>query len=202
MRAITRVFFLVVSFLLLQVDCSPHSILKQAAPAKRQLEQNIVTWDEHSFMIRGERLFFFSGEFHPFRLPVPGLWLDVFQKIKAMGFSGVSFYVDWGLLEGNQGHVVTDGIWSLQPFFDAAAEAGIYLLARPGPYIVRKLAVQISALSMSKSIPAAKCPRLGAPTGKFRHMRSNQRLEPFVPAFIPTVLILCPNSLKISKSIS
>lgn len=40
-----------------------------------------------------------SGEFHPFRLPVPDLWLDVFQKIKSMGFTGVSFYTDWGLLE-------------------------------------------------------------------------------------------------------
>lgn len=77
----------------------------------------------------------FSGEFHPFRLPVPGLWLDVFQKIKSMGFNGVSFYVDWSLVEGNQGHVITDGIWSLEAFFDAATEAGIYLIARPGPYI-------------------------------------------------------------------
>ena len=78
---------------------------------------------------------FFSGEFHPFRLPVPDLWLDVFQKIKALGFSGVSFYTDWALLEGSRGDVVTDGIWSLDKFFQAASEAGIYLLARPGPYI-------------------------------------------------------------------
>jgi beta-galactosidase len=78
---------------------------------------------------------FFSGEFHPFRLPVPGLWLDLFQKIKAMGFSGVSFYTDWGILEGNPGHVYTEGVFSLDEFFKAASEAGIYLLARPGPYI-------------------------------------------------------------------
>jgi beta-galactosidase len=77
----------------------------------------------------------FSGEFHPFRLPVPGLWLDVFQKIKSMGFNGVSFYTDWSLLEGNPGHIVTEGIWSLERFFEAASEAGIYLIARPGPYI-------------------------------------------------------------------
>lgn len=77
----------------------------------------------------------FSGEFHPFRLPVPGLWLDVFQKIKSMGFTGASFYVDWSLVEGNPGHVITDGIWSLDEFFDAASQAGLYLIARPGPYI-------------------------------------------------------------------
>lgn len=78
---------------------------------------------------------FFSGEFHPFRLPVTGLWLDVFQKIKAMGYSGVSFYVDWALLEGKPGDFRAEGIFALEPFFEAASEAGIYLLARPGPYI-------------------------------------------------------------------
>lgn len=77
----------------------------------------------------------FSDEFHPFRLPVPGLWLDIFQKIKSIGFNGVSFYVDWSLIEGNPGQFVTDGIWSLERFFYAATESGIYLIARPGPYI-------------------------------------------------------------------
>lgn len=85
--------------------------------------------------VRDERVMIFAGEFHPFRLPVPGLWLDVFQKIKSMGFTGVSFYTDWGLLEGNPGHIVTDGIWGLEEFFSAAIQAGIYLIARPGPYI-------------------------------------------------------------------
>jgi beta-galactosidase len=77
----------------------------------------------------------FSGEFHPFRLPVPGLWLDVFHKIKAMGFSGISFYTYWGLLECNPGHVITDGIFALEEFLNAASEAGIFCIARPGPYI-------------------------------------------------------------------
>lgn len=102
---------------------------------RQPLLQDLVTFDEHSLIVRGERLFIYSGEFHPFRLPVPGLWLDVFQKIKSVGLNCVSFYTDWGLLEGYPGNVTLDGIFDLGPFFDAAAEAGIYLLARPGPYI-------------------------------------------------------------------
>lgn len=94
-----------------------------------------VTWDKYSLSIRGERLFIFSGEFHPWRLPSPGLWLDVFQKIKAMGFNAVSFYTYWGLVEGTPGQVRFDGVFALEEFFNAAAEAGIYLIARPGPYI-------------------------------------------------------------------
>ena len=84
-------------------------------------------------MVRGERIMVFSGEYHPFRLPVPGLWLDVFQKIKALGFSAVSFYTDWALFEGEQGVYNASGIFALEPFFDAASQAGIYLIARPGP---------------------------------------------------------------------
>lgn len=69
------------------------------------------------------------------RLPVTTLWLDVFQKIRALGYNCVSFYVDWALLEGKPGDFRADGIFSLEPFFEAATKAGIYLLARPGPYI-------------------------------------------------------------------
>lgn len=63
------------------------------------------------------------------------MWLDVFQKIKALGFNCVSFYVDWALVEGKPGEYRAEGIFALEPFFEAAAQAGIYLLARPGPYI-------------------------------------------------------------------
>jgi hypothetical protein len=31
---------------------------------------NIVQWDDHSYLINGERIFVFSGEFHYWRLPV------------------------------------------------------------------------------------------------------------------------------------
>ena len=86
-------------------------------------------------MVYGERIFMFSGEFHPFRLPVPSLWLDVFEKVKALGFNAVSFYVDWALLEGKPGVYSAEGVFAFEPFFDAAKEAGIYLLARPGPVI-------------------------------------------------------------------
>lgn len=102
---------------------------------KRDLLQNIVTWDGKSLLIHGERVMIWSGEVHPFRIPSPSLYLDIFQKIRAMGFNMVSFYIDWALLEGKPGDFRAEGVFDLQPFVDAAKEAGIYLLARPGPYI-------------------------------------------------------------------
>ncbi|KAG6117237.1 hypothetical protein E4U14_007998 [Claviceps sp. LM454 group G7] len=112
----------------------PYQIIHEADRRASNI-QEFVTWDAHSLFIRGERAMMFSGEVHPFRLPVPSLYLDVFEKIKAMGFNLVSFYVDWALLEGKQGEFRADGIFDLGPFFEAAKKAGIYLLARPGPYI-------------------------------------------------------------------
>ncbi|CAG7555146.1 unnamed protein product [Fusarium equiseti] len=101
----------------------------------RALLQDIVTFDSHSLFINKERVTIFSAELHPFRLPVPSLYPDLFQKVKAMGFNMVSFYVDWALLEGKPGEFRSEGALDLQPFIDAAQEAGVYLLARPGPYI-------------------------------------------------------------------
>ena len=40
-------------------------------PSKRQaILQDIVTWDQHTLFVNNERILFYSGEFHPFRLPV------------------------------------------------------------------------------------------------------------------------------------
>lgn len=127
-----RALWQVVLLCMLNLTLGFNHMANQSA---KDLLQDIVTWDEFSIMVRGERVLFLSGEFHPFRLPSPGLWLDVFQKIKAVGFSGVSFYTNWALLEGKPGEFRADGVFALEQFFDAATEAGIYLLARPGPYI-------------------------------------------------------------------
>ncbi|KAK2000895.1 family 35 glycosyl hydrolase [Colletotrichum falcatum] len=98
-------------------------------------QQDVVTWDDKSLLINGKRLMIFSAEFHAFRMPVPSLWLDILQKIKAAGYNSVSFYVNWGLLEAKPGEVRAEGIFALEPLFEAAEKAGLYLFARPGPYI-------------------------------------------------------------------
>lgn len=68
-----------------------------------------------------------SGEFHPFSLPVPSLWPDVLQKIKALGFNCVSFYVDWALLEGNPGEYSAKGPFAIEPFLDSIISSDVTL---------------------------------------------------------------------------
>ncbi|MBW0474912.1 hypothetical protein O181_014627 [Austropuccinia psidii MF-1] len=97
--------------------------------------QSIITWDRHSVLIDGKRTFIQSGEFHPWRLPVVSLWKDVIQKFAAAGLNTVSIYVHWGLVNPVRGQTDWQGFRSLQPLFDAARDAGLYVLVRPGPYI-------------------------------------------------------------------
>ncbi|VDB90655.1 unnamed protein product [Peniophora sp. CBMAI 1063] len=100
-----------------------------------------VEWDPHSLFIFGQRVFVLSAEVHPWRLPNPELWGDVFQKIKANGFNTVSFYVHWGLhfptsdTNGGAGDWQEGSYRDIQRFINEAKAAGLWLIARPGPYI-------------------------------------------------------------------
>ncbi|KIM73346.1 glycoside hydrolase family 35 protein [Piloderma croceum F 1598] len=94
-----------------------------------------VQWDKYSLIIRGQRVFLHSGEFHTFRLPVPSLWLDILQKVKVAGLKAVSIYTHMGLINPQPGVVDFDGFRDLQPLFDAAKQTGIWIILRPGPYI-------------------------------------------------------------------
>ncbi|RSM36340.1 beta-galactosidase [Amycolatopsis balhimycina DSM 5908] len=97
--------------------------------------QHQVTFDKYSLMLDGQRQFVWSGEFHPFRLPSPDLWRDVLQKMKATGYNAVSIYFDWNYHSPAPGVYDFTGVRDMDRVLDLAAEAGLYVIARPGPYI-------------------------------------------------------------------
>ena len=76
-----------------------------------------------------------SGEVHPFRLPSPSLWLDVLQKMQANGYNAVSIYFNWSYHSPAAGVYDFTGVRDMGLFLRMAADAGLYVLARPGPYI-------------------------------------------------------------------
>lgn len=94
-----------------------------------------VAFDRYSLLIDGQRVPIWSGEVHPFRLPSPSLWLDVLHKMKANGYNAVSIYVAWNYHSPAPGSYDFTGVRDLGRFLDTAAEAGLYVIARPGPYI-------------------------------------------------------------------
>jgi len=103
-----------------------------AAPGR---PKHTVSYDSYSFIIDGKRTFLWSGEFHPFRLPSPPLWTDVFQKMRAAGFDAVSLYFSWGYHSPQPGVYDFSGVRDVDRVLDAAQRAGLYVIARPGPYI-------------------------------------------------------------------
>lgn len=94
-----------------------------------------VSYDRYSVLLNGERLFVWSGEFHPFRLPSPRLWPDILQKMKATGFNTVSVYFNWSYHSPAPGTYDFTGVRDMDAFLGMAADAGLYVLARPGPYV-------------------------------------------------------------------
>jgi Glycosyl hydrolases family 35 len=94
-----------------------------------------VTFDRYSLLIDGARVPVWSGEVHPFRLPSPSLWADVLQKMRAGGYNAVSVYASWNYHSPAPGSYDFTGVRDLGRFLDMAAEAGLYVIARPGPYI-------------------------------------------------------------------
>ncbi|MEV5603573.1 beta-galactosidase [Streptomyces sp. NPDC052299] len=94
-----------------------------------------VTWDAKSLRIDGERLIVWSGEFHYWRLPSPDQWRDVLQKLKASGFNTVSLYFFWGYHSAKPGSYDFTGVRDIDRLLTMAEQEGLYVIARPGPYI-------------------------------------------------------------------
>ncbi|HEU0276591.1 MAG TPA: beta-galactosidase [Rhodanobacteraceae bacterium] len=112
-----------------------------AAPDTAQAMQstatahNTVTYDRYSLKLDGKRVYIWSGEFQYWRLPSPSLWRDVLQKMKAAGFNTVTIYFDWGYHSPKEGVYDFTGVRDIDQLLDIAKQVGIYVIARPGPYI-------------------------------------------------------------------
>jgi len=114
----------------LSAVAGPTSPAAAAAPAA-----HTVTYDGYSLMIDGKRTYIWSGEFHYYRLPSPDLWRDVLQKMKAAGFNAASIYFDWAYHSPKPGVYDFTGVRDVDKLLDIANKVGIYVIARPGPYI-------------------------------------------------------------------
>ncbi|KAI9170926.1 putative beta-galactosidase B [Paramyrothecium foliicola] len=96
----------------------------------------VVQWDHYSYFVNGERLFVFSGEFHPWRYPIPEMWRELLEKIKAGGFNAFSIYNSWGYHSVSPDHLdFENGARDFTAILELAKEIGMYVIIRPGPYV-------------------------------------------------------------------
>ncbi|MGC9349618.1 MAG: beta-galactosidase [Anaerolineae bacterium] len=95
-----------------------------------------ITFDTNSYRVGGEPFYLCSGEFHYFRVPRPD-WQRRLTLFKEAGGNTVATYIPWLLHEPREGTFVfdgDDGATDLEGFLEAALDAGLYVIARPGPY--------------------------------------------------------------------
>jgi beta-galactosidase GanA len=125
---------------------TPVTVARAALPGKAAADAAVatplsratahtVTYDDYSFMLDGKRTYLWAGELHYFRLPSPDLWRDVLTKMKAGGFNAVSLYFDWAYHSPRPGVYDFTGIRDVDRLLTMAEDAGLYVIARPGPYI-------------------------------------------------------------------
>ncbi|WSQ06869.1 beta-galactosidase [Streptomyces sp. NBC_01231] len=117
------------------MSLSGAGVVTSAQAEQQTPARHTVTYDQHSVLVDGKPLYIWGAEFHYFRLPSPDAWRDVLQKIKAGGFNAVSLYFDWGYHSSKPGSYDFTGIRDVERLLDEAERAGLYVIARPGPYI-------------------------------------------------------------------
>ncbi len=92
------------------------------------------TIDEANFLLNERPFRILSGAMHYFRV-LPQFWADRLAKLKAMGLNTVETYVAWNLHEPQPGKFCFEDGLDLVEFIRLAAEQGLFVIVRPGPYI-------------------------------------------------------------------
>lgn len=93
-----------------------------------------VQFDRARILIDGNEVQIVSGAMHYFRAH-EALWRDRLEKAVLMGLNCIETYLPWNLHEPEEGTFDFHGILDVERFIRLAAELGLYVIVRPGPYI-------------------------------------------------------------------
>jgi len=89
---------------------------------------------DDDFLLDGQPFRIISGALHYFRVH-PEQWADRIAKAKLMGLNTIETYVAWNQHSPERGVFDTTGVNDLERFLGLVADAGMYAIVRPGPYI-------------------------------------------------------------------
>ena len=94
----------------------------------------MLTTSGNQFQLNNKPFRILSGAIHYFRV-MPEYWRDRFEKAKAFGLNTVETYIAWNLHEPRPGEFHFDGLLDIVRFIETAADLGLKVILRPGPYI-------------------------------------------------------------------
>lgn len=93
-----------------------------------------VQYNSFSYNINGEQVFLNSAAIHYFRMPKEE-WREVLAKAKLAGMNCVDTYFAWNVHEPEEGQWNFEGDNDCGAFLDLCHELGLWVIARPGPFI-------------------------------------------------------------------
>ncbi|KAM4651782.1 beta-galactosidase-1-like protein 2 [Discoglossus pictus] len=95
---------------------------------------NGLKTENAQFILEGAPIRILGGSMHYFRVP-RDQWKDRMMKMKACGLNTLTTYVAWNLHEPRRREFDFSGNLDLGAFLTTAAEVGLWVILRPGPYI-------------------------------------------------------------------
>jgi len=93
-----------------------------------------VSYDHRAIKINDVRTMLISGAIH-YPRSTPAMWPYILQMAKSHGLNTVQTYVFWNLHEHEQGVLDFSGRANLKEFLQQAANAGLFVNLRVGPYV-------------------------------------------------------------------
>ncbi len=105
------------------------------AEGHAQKGRHTFTLGKEQFLLDGKPFQVISGEMHPGRIPEE-YWRHRIRMAKAMGCNTVSAYLFWNYHEASEGiYDFHTGNRNISEFITTAAEEGMWVIIRPGPYV-------------------------------------------------------------------
>ncbi|MDQ0113880.1 beta-galactosidase [Paenibacillus harenae] len=96
--------------------------------------KTVVQFEAEAVRIHGKPQVLLSASLFYFRIP-RAYWKERMEQLKAFGYNSIDVYFPWNYHEREEGVWDFGGERDISAFLAAAAETGLWVVARPGPYI-------------------------------------------------------------------
>jgi beta-galactosidase len=115
------------------VTGSPPATANDAMFPAQTAAAGSIGWKNNYFVVKGKPVVVSAGEIHYARVPRE-LWRERLIAMKRAGINTISTYSFWNAHEPAPGVFEFGDNLDLDAWFTAIEEAGLYAIARPGPY--------------------------------------------------------------------